>query len=100
MIINASIQVVPLTEIPVAFPIVDRAIELIQKSGLKYTVGAFETLIEGEYEQVQQLLRQVEDFCYSQKELQFLVYSKLHLSGGVDIFAEDKTGKFKQALLL
>ncbi len=79
----------------IAFPMVDRAIELIQKSGLKYEVGAFETLIEGEYEQVQVLLRQVEDFCYAQKELQFLVYTKMHLSGGTDIFEESKTGKFK-----
>ena len=95
MVINASIQVIPLTQVSEAFPIVDKAIEIIQKSGLKYAVGAFETLIEGEYEQVQILLRAVDDFCYSQKELQFLVYSKLHLSGGMDIFEESKTGKFK-----
>ena len=95
MIINASIQVVPLTQVSEALPIVDKAIALIQNSGLKYSVGAFETLIEGEYEPVQNLLRQVEDFCYAQKEIQFLVYSKLHLCGGMDIFEEGKTGKFK-----
>jgi uncharacterized protein YqgV (UPF0045/DUF77 family) len=95
MIINAAIQVVPLTAIGTALPVIDEAIAVIQKSGLKYTVGPFETYIEGEYEPVQQLLRQIEDFCYSQKEHQFLVYSKLHLCGGKDIHEEDKTGKFK-----
>ncbi|MDB5281783.1 MAG: hypothetical protein JWO06_858 [Bacteroidota bacterium] len=95
MIINASIQVIPLIATAGAFPMVDRAIELIQKSGLKYTVGAFETLIEGEYEKVQALLRAVEDFCYGQKEVQFLVYSKLHLCGGMDIYEESKTAKFR-----
>jgi len=96
MIINASIQVIPLTHIETAFPVVDKAIALIQQSGLKYTVGAFETTIEGEYEPVQQLIKKVEDFCYAQKELQFLVYKKLHVCGGEDILAESKTGKFKQ----
>lgn len=95
MQINATIQVIPLAQIENAFPIVDKAIELIQQSGISYSVGAFETTLEGEYEAVQQLLRKVEDFCYSQKEVQFLVYSKLHLCGGENILAESKTAKFK-----
>ncbi len=96
MIINASIQVVPLTKTETAFPVIDKAIALIQQSGLKYTVGAFETTIEGEYEPVQQLIKQVEDFCYSQKELQFLVYKKLHICGSQHILVENKTAKFKK----
>ena len=95
MIVNAAIQVIPCTEVTEAYAIVDKAIALIQSSGLKYQVGPFETTVEGEYEQVQNLLKQVGDFCYTQKHLQFLVYSKLHLSGGTDILEESKTGKFK-----
>lgn len=95
MLINATIQVIPLTQIEKAFPIVDKAIELIQQSGISFSVGAFETTLEGEYEAVQQLLRKVEDFCYSQEEVQFLVYCKLHLCGGENILAESKTAKFK-----
>ncbi len=95
MLINATIQVIPLTQIKKAFPIVDKAIELIQQSGISHSVGAFETTLEGEYEALQQLLRKLEDFCYAQKEVQFLVYSKLHLCGGENILAESKTAKFK-----
>ncbi|MES2620515.1 MAG: thiamine-binding protein [Bacteroidota bacterium] len=95
MIINATIQVVPLTKIDEAFPIIDKAILMIQNSGLKYTVCAFETVIEGEYEPVQQLLRQVQDFCYSQNETQFLIYTKYHVCGGEHISADSKTSKFK-----
>lgn len=94
MIINASIQVVPITKAEEAFPVIDQAIALIQQSGLKYTVGAFATELEGEYNDVHALLKQISDFCYSQTDLQFLVYTKLHLSGGQDILAADKTGKF------
>lgn len=95
MIINASLQVIPLTNRELALPIVDKAIALIQQSGLTYIVGAFETTIEGEYEPVQQLIKQIEDFCYAQQQVQFLVYKKLHLCGGADILVRNKTSKFK-----
>lgn len=94
MLVNATIQVVPLTNIETAFPVIDQAIAIIQQSGVKYSVGAFETTLEGEYEEVQGLLRQLEDFCYGQKELQFLIYSKLHVCGGRHITADEKTAKF------
>ena len=96
MLINATIQVVPLLGTPASFPVIDNAIALIQQSGVKYSVGAFETTLEGEYETVQALIKQVCDFCYAQKEVQFLLYTKYHLSGGTDILAENKTAKFNQ----
>lgn len=43
---NVSIQVLPLTKD--AIPVVDRAIRVIQDSGLRYEVGPMETTIEGE----------------------------------------------------
>jgi uncharacterized protein YqgV (UPF0045/DUF77 family) len=96
VIINASIQIVPLIANEEAFPVIDTAIGLIQQSGLKHLVGAFETTLEGEYEAVQQLLKRLHDFCYSQKEVHFLLYTKLHVCGGEDIKIEDKISKFKQ----
>ncbi len=44
--LNVSVQVLPLTED--ALPIVDRAIQVIQASGVKYEVGPLETTLEGE----------------------------------------------------
>ncbi len=95
MLINASVQVVPIADEKLAIPVIDEAIAIIQQSGLKYNVGAFATDIEGPYEHVQGLLRQVEDFCYSRPEHQFLVYTKLHLSGGRDISIGSKVDKFR-----
>ncbi|MCW5908944.1 MAG: thiamine-binding protein [Chitinophagales bacterium] len=94
MIINATIQVVPLTDIETALGMIDEVIALIQQSGISYTVGAFETTLEGEYEEVQQLLKKIEDTCYNQKELQFLLYTKLHICGSKDITVQSKTAKF------
>ena len=47
-IVNIGVEVLPLTED--ALPIVDRAIEAIIASGLKYEVGPLETTIEGPFE--------------------------------------------------
>ena len=43
---NVSIQVLPLTND--AIPIVDKAIKVIQNSGVDYQVGPLETTLEGE----------------------------------------------------
>ncbi|GAB4475767.1 MAG: thiamine-binding protein [Anaerolineae bacterium] len=44
--VNVAVQVLPLAEDP--YPIVDRAIAVIQASGLRYEVGPMETTLEGD----------------------------------------------------
>ena len=44
--INVGVQVLPLVED--VYPIVDKAIEVIQASGLRYEVGPLETTLEGD----------------------------------------------------
>ena len=44
--INVGVQVLPLVEN--VYPIVDRAIEAIRASGVKYEVGPLETTLEGD----------------------------------------------------
>lgn len=43
--INVGVQVLPLVED--VYPVVDKAIEVIRASGLKYEVGPLETILEG-----------------------------------------------------
>ena len=45
-IVNVDIQVIPITSNDI-YPIVDRAIEVIQASGLKYDIGPSGTTLEG-----------------------------------------------------
>lgn len=44
--VNVGVQVIPLLDD--AYPVVDRAIEVIRKSGVKYEVGPLETTLEGD----------------------------------------------------
>ncbi len=43
--VNVSVQILPLTDDP--FPLIDRAIQVIQASGVKYEVDPMETVMEG-----------------------------------------------------
>jgi uncharacterized protein YqgV (UPF0045/DUF77 family) len=45
-ILNVGVQVLPLVED--VYPVVDKAIEAIQSSGVKYEVGPLETVLEGD----------------------------------------------------
>ncbi len=47
----AELMVVPVSGVPMK-PVVDRAIEAIKHSGVKYEVGALATTLEGSLEQI------------------------------------------------
>jgi uncharacterized protein YqgV (UPF0045/DUF77 family) len=49
-LINLALQVLPSSITSDPYSLVDKAIEVIQQSGLKYRVCPFETVIEGDYE--------------------------------------------------
>ncbi len=46
--INLSLQVLPVVSEEEIYPVVDKVIELIEASGVKYEVGPMETTMEGE----------------------------------------------------
>jgi uncharacterized protein (TIGR00106 family) len=60
--INVSVQVLPLHPDP--YPIVDRAIEAIQKSGVKYEVGPLETTLEGELDELLEVVKAAHRACF------------------------------------
>lgn len=48
--VNVSIQILPLTDDPL--PLIDRAIRVIQASGVKHEVDPMETVMEGPLDQL------------------------------------------------
>jgi uncharacterized protein YqgV (UPF0045/DUF77 family) len=59
--VNVAIQVLPLTED--VFPIVDSAIAVIAASGVKYEVGAMETVMEGTLDLLLEVAKQAHLVC-------------------------------------
>lgn len=95
MKINLAIQVIPKSTTVDMYALIDRAIEEIQKSGLKYLVCPFETVVEGEYDEVMQLVKQVQEVCIEAGADEVLVNLKIQRSAAKDLFYEDKIKKFR-----
>jgi uncharacterized protein YqgV (UPF0045/DUF77 family) len=94
--VNLAIQVLPLHRSQEeAYAIIDKAIEAIQASGLEYVVCPFETVIEGPYERVMQLVDDIQTACNKAGADSILINMKLQRSFVKDIAIDDKIGKYK-----
>lgn len=94
--VNLAIQILPLgISKEEAYRIIDKAIEKVQESGLKHVVCPFETVIEGPYSKVMQLMNDMQDACYNAGAKELLVNMKLHRNNEKDMAIDDKTGKYQ-----
>ncbi|OEK00509.1 hypothetical protein BFP97_02840 [Roseivirga sp. 4D4] len=91
--INLGIQVVPILDSASSYPIIDSCIELIQQSGIKHQVTPFETVLEGPYKEVMQL---VDDIFTKTDELspETVINIRIHSKRDIDVIASEKTEKF------
>ena len=64
-IINASIQIVPIVQDKHPYLWVDEAIAIIQQSGIKHKVGPFATELEGNYQEVMNVIHAVNEFLFA-----------------------------------
>jgi uncharacterized protein (TIGR00106 family) len=60
--VNVSIEVLPLHHDP--YPIVDKAIAVIQESGVKYEVGPMETTLEGDLDELWEIVKKAHRACF------------------------------------
>lgn len=92
---NIAVQIIPKSTTVDMYSLIDMAIDEIAKSGLKYLVCPFETVIEGEYDQIMQLVKKVQDVCLKAGADEVIVNLKIHRSATRDLYIEDKIGKFR-----
>jgi uncharacterized protein (TIGR00106 family) len=93
--INLAVQVIPQSDRQDIYYLVDQAIGVIQQSGLKYEVCPFETVIEGEYDQVLEVVRKAWEACFTAGAEELLVNIKMQIRKEGDVSIEEKTGKYK-----
>lgn len=95
--VNLAIQVLPLgiskTE---AYRIVDVAIQVIAGSGIRYEVCPFETVVEGTYTEVMQLVSDIQQACAAAGAEELLINMKLQHNFGRSVAIEEKVGKYRQ----
>ena len=93
--VNASLQVLPSGGPLHPYELVDRAIEVIAKSGLRYRVCPFETVVEGTYDEVMAVFKQTQQACYDAGATSVMAYIKIQ-SAADDVTIEDKMEKYEE----
>lgn len=97
MISSIAVQVLPMTanENDV-IKIVDHVIAYIDASGVNYQVGAFESTLEGDYDQLMSILAQLPKVAAEITDIPAMVYSKINMATTSDVLTiAKKTDKYK-----
>jgi uncharacterized protein YqgV (UPF0045/DUF77 family) len=95
-IINLGIQIVPKSKTLETYALVDKAIKVIQESGVKYVVTPFETVMEGPQPELMAIAMRAQQEVLDAGADEVLVYYRMQIRKAEDITMESKTGKFKK----
>ena len=93
--INIALQILPSCTAKHPYSVVDEAIRVIADSGLKYKVTPFETVIEGEYDDVMRVVKQAQEVCYEVGAESLMTYVKIQSAKITDVSIEDKMEKYE-----
>lgn len=93
-IVNVAIQVLPQSETKKPYDLVDIAIDVIKKSGLKYRVCPFETVVEGPYDLIMKTVEDMQQRCFENGAGELLLYLKIQNRNNADVTIEEKMHKY------
>jgi uncharacterized protein (TIGR00106 family) len=94
-IVNVSLQVLPSVAQENIYPVVDKVIELIRDSGVKYIVGPMETTMEGEFDTLMEIVKKAQTVCCEAGARRVISVVKIdYRPEGVTI--EEKIGKYQK----
>jgi uncharacterized protein YqgV (UPF0045/DUF77 family) len=92
--VNIALQILPSSSTIHPYTLVDKAIEVIAASGLRYKVTPFETVMEGSYETIMEVVKQAQEACYEAGAESLMTYIKIQ-SSRKDVSIDDKMGKYE-----
>jgi len=93
--INLALQVLPRANNIDSYHLVDKAIEIIEASGVPYKVCPFETVMEGDYGQLMDIVKKVHEACYDAGTETMMTYIKIQSSATNDVTIADKMEKYE-----
>ncbi|WP_066628814.1 thiamine-binding protein [Labilibacter marinus] len=92
--VNIAVQVLPVAKDKDSYDLVDDAIAIIEESGVKYLVTPFETVMEGKYDELMQVVKEVQNACYASGSEKVMCYVKIQSVLNKDVTIDDKVGKY------
>lgn len=94
-IVNVSLQILPVVPEEKIYPVVDKVIELIDNSGIKYEVGPMETTMEGELDELLQIVKLAQNICVEQGASRVVSFVKIdYKPEGVTMY--EKVHKYRK----
>lgn len=92
--VNVGFQVLPKADGANIYALVDKAIEVVQKSGVKYEVGPMETVMEGELDVLMDIVKRAQEACIEAGAAEVITFIKVHYRPeGVTI--DEKLAKYR-----
>jgi uncharacterized protein YqgV (UPF0045/DUF77 family) len=92
--IHLAIQIVPIAK-EAPYPIIDKAIEVIHRSGVSYRAGAMETVMQGPYDKLMDVAKQAQQACFDAGAQEVVVTMKIHAIKETDVTWEGKLSKYE-----
>jgi len=92
--VNVAVQVLPMAPGLDSYLVVDQAIQVIKDSGVLYRVTPFETVMEGEYDQLMSVVKRVQEVCFVAGASQVLCYLKIQSKADCNVAISDKMEKY------
>ena len=95
--VHVAIQIVPIsTHHP--YPIIDKAIDVIKSSGVDYRVGAMETVMQGPYDKLMEVVEKAQNVCLNGGADEIVVTLKVHAKRDAGVTWEEKLDKYPKNL--
>ncbi len=94
-LINLGIQIIPKSKNLDSYALVDKAIEVIRRSGVKYVVTPFETVMEGPQDVLMSVALEAQQAVLDAGADEVLVYFRMQIRKDADVFIDDKIRKYK-----
>lgn len=89
-LISLGIQIVPKSKTHHSYDLVDRAIEVIQQSGVPYVITPFETVMQGTYPQLMEIANRAQQAVLQAGADECLVYFRIHYRKDGNVTFEEK----------
>lgn len=94
-VITVSFQVIPKVPDHIhSYDVVDKAIEVVQKSNVKYEVGAMETTMEGTQDELLEIVKNAQQACIDAGASGVITYVKIHYRP-TGVTMEEKLKKYR-----
>ncbi|MDD3656905.1 MAG: thiamine-binding protein [Atribacterota bacterium] len=93
--ITLGLQVLPYVAEERLYQVIDEVISYIASCGIKYEVGAMETTLEGELDELLEIVKKAQKICIEQGAIRVISLVKIdYKKTGVSI--DEKVGKYRR----